>query len=175
MANLLRMTVTGDDVVQARLRALADRAHPVVDGALFTWGKDVMAESQEQFVPVDTGVLRASGHVVTPRRSKGPVSAEAAALTAFRPESVTVALGYGGPACAYALSVHENPRSGRTGGVSPSGRPYAHWATVGQWKYLETPFKAWAPMVPRYIAAAIQTAERTIKSLKGGILRGARH
>jgi hypothetical protein len=45
------------------------------------------------------------------------------------------------------LSVHENPRAGKTGGVSPQGKPYAKtkggkglWAKTGKWKYLEDPF-----------------------------------
>lgn len=39
----------------------------------------------------------------------------------------------------YAAYIHEHPRSGQTGGRSPSGAPYYRWARVGQWKYLEQP------------------------------------
>ena len=55
---------------------------------------------------------------------------------------VTVAMGYGDAAVAYAAAVHENARAGKTGGTSPSGRRYKHWAAVGSWKYLELPFLA---------------------------------
>lgn len=43
----------------------------------------------------------------------------------------------------YALKVHENPRSGNTGGSSPRGKLYrdGSYSTVGQWKFLETPLK----------------------------------
>lgn len=55
-----------------------------------------------------------------------------------------------GFAAIYAMAVHENPRAGRTGGVSPSGRKYTAgrttsgrrsnrkvYSTVGGWKFLE--------------------------------------
>jgi hypothetical protein len=52
-------------------------------------------------------------------------------------------MGAIGFTAVYALKIHENPRSGSTGGASPRGREYARgsFATVGQWKYLETPLK----------------------------------
>jgi hypothetical protein len=48
-----------------------------------------------------------------------------------------------GFSAVYAAKTHENPRSGNTGGVSPSGRPYPEgsYAVVGQYKFLETPLK----------------------------------
>jgi hypothetical protein len=49
-----------------------------------------------------------------------------------------VAVGY---TVVYATRVHENPRSGRTAGVSPSGRRYKKWSKVGKWKFLEDPLK----------------------------------
>ena len=62
-----------------------------------------------------------------------------AALDPRIPDEVSAVLGFGGPATPYALAVHENPRAGKTGGVSPSGKRYKHWAEVGQWKFLEIP------------------------------------
>lgn len=49
--------------------------------------------------------------------------------------SMSLELGFSAP---YAEAVHENPRAGRTGGVSPKGRRYRKWAHVGQWRYLAT-------------------------------------
>lgn len=48
-----------------------------------------------------------------------------------------------GFSAAYALKTHENPRSGKTGGVSPSGYQYKKgtWSKVGFWKFLENPLK----------------------------------
>lgn len=91
---------------------------------LYMAGEYIMAQSKD-LAPVDTGNLRASGFVELPDVS-GAV--------------VNVKLGYGGFSAAYALMVHENPRAGKTGGLSPSGRKYKTWAKVGQWKYLEKPF-----------------------------------
>lgn len=51
-----------------------------------------MTEAKER-TPVDTGALRASGHVETPEVSPGEVS---------------VTLAFGGPAIGYAIYVHEN-------------------------------------------------------------------
>lgn len=94
----------------------------------------VLAEAKK-LTPVVTGNLRGSGYT----ESGGT------------PERPTEAIGF---SAVYALSVHENPRSGKTGGVSPSGREYTAgtlpsgrkstrkiWSTVGQWKFLETPLK----------------------------------
>jgi hypothetical protein len=49
---------------------------------------------------------------------------------------VTGAVSY---TARYAFDVHENPRSGRTGGVSPTGQAYRYWAREGSFKYLEQP------------------------------------
>ena len=99
----------------------------------------IMDDSKSNYVPVETGTLRSSGLVEPPVVEGG---------------RVVVTLGYGGPAAPYALSVHENPRSGKTGGVSPSGRKYRRWAKVGEWKYLSTPFE----LARRAISLAVKVA-----------------
>jgi len=72
--------------------------------------------------PVDTGRLRASGHVDPPKIVK---------------KRVFVAMGFGGPAAGYALIVHETPPPGQgTGGRTARHRPPT------QWKFLEVPFLA---------------------------------
>jgi hypothetical protein len=71
---------------------------------------------------------------------------------------VTAVVGYGGPAAPYALKVHENPRSGKTGGISPRGKKYRSWATVGEWKYLEKAVQTWAPKVPEILAKHLRRA-----------------
>lgn len=50
--------------------------------------------------------------------------------------TIDVTLGFNTP---YAYAVHQNPRSGHTGGRSPSGQRYKKWAHVGQSKYLKGP------------------------------------
>lgn len=91
---------------------------------LFSEATMIMADSQMNYVPVDTGALRNSGFV-----GKVEVSRNKA----------TIEFGYGGIAAKYAAWVHEHPRSGKTGGESPSGKKYKHWANTGGWKFLEIP------------------------------------
>jgi len=127
----------------------------------------VLRESRKE-VPVATGNLRNSGYVAVSNgktktwggmRGKGAekmqadrdraVSSGVAEAKAKRfPAAV---IGY---SAVYALSVHENRRSGRTGGVSPRGKRYTSgrtesgrkstrvvWAEKGKWKFLEDPLK----------------------------------
>ena len=121
------VTVQGTKGILDALKALGEQAMPALGQSLYEEAEAVMATSKEQYVPVDTGVLRNTGYVAAPEQL-GPL--------------VSVEVGFGGPAAPYALAVHENPRAGKTGGVSPQGKPYKHWARVGEWKYLETPMKA---------------------------------
>lgn len=118
------ITVTGIDDVLTALTNVGVDVPKVLGRALYQEGLALAAEA-DALVPRDTGNLAASQFVTPP--SGVPVQ---------------VVVGYGGAAAPYALAVHENPRSGRTGGVSPQGKAYKHFARVGQWKYLETPFKA---------------------------------
>jgi len=119
-----KIILTGDKALIRKLQDI-NRRHPaIIDAALFKTANDIMKDSKENFVPVDTTNLQASGHTELPER-KG--------------NKVTVTIGYGGAAAPYALAVHENPRSGKTQGTGPSGQKYKTWAQVGEWKYLETP------------------------------------
>lgn len=74
-------------------------------------------------VPVDRGGLRASRF--GPKLTRGG-------------DTIEATIGYSAP---YARRTHENPRAGRTGGMSPSGRRYRHWAKVGRWHYLSDAMK----------------------------------
>lgn len=73
------------------LAAWGDKAVEADGRALYRLGEQIMAESKRR-VPVDTGNLRASGHVQAPKTEN---------------LSVSVTLGYGGPGVGYALPVHE--------------------------------------------------------------------
>ena len=127
MGLTFKMELTGADSVKAVLKQLEADAGPAMRAALYQEGTELLNESKE-LCPIDTGTLIGSAYIE-----------ESNNADVTTPE---VIVGYGGAAAPYALSVHENPRSGHTGGVSPSGRKYKHWAQVGQWKYLETPFKS---------------------------------
>lgn len=114
----------GVKVHSATAQIAGDRLTELLAVMLYREAEEIMARSKSQYVPVDTGTLRSSGTVLPPVVEGGKVS---------------VTFGYGGAAAPYALRVHENPRSGKTEGVSPSGAKYSSWAKVGQWKYLEVP------------------------------------
>ena len=118
--------IKGIDRFEQLLKQYGDKLGGALAVALYEEGTLIMTDSKDNYVPVDQGTLKDSGHVMEPR---------------LEGTELIVELGYGGPAAPYALSVHENPRSGKTEGISPSGRKYKHWAAVGQWKYLEIPFK----------------------------------
>lgn len=126
---MVDLKLSGDKQLQAAVKALHDGALPAAQAALYRFADEVIGDSKEHYVPVDDGHLRASGFV---RDESGPSVAQ-------------VSLGFGGAAAPYAIAVHENPRAGKTGGVSPSGSTYKTWARTGEWKYLETPLKLRSP------------------------------
>lgn len=96
-------------------------------GALYQFGESVMTEAKV-LCPVDTGNLRASGHVQAPRIENG---------------DILVTLGFGGPAASYAIVVHEDLTARHT---------------TGQAKYLELPLLQNAPKLKGFVAAAIKRA-----------------
>jgi hypothetical protein len=109
---------------------------------LTKWGEQTMGEIKgNPDVPVMDGQLRASG-VVLPVEVSGDTS--------------VLTIGFGGPAAPYAVRVHENPRSGKTGGMSPSGRKYRKWAQVGAYKFLEGPMARNGSKVPEAIAGEVR-------------------
>ena len=105
-----------------------------------------MTKSKRDFVPVDLGNLRSSGHVEDPE---------------FTRASVSVRLVYGGPSAPYALAVHEHPSdssppSWREGDVEfhPSGRGP---------KYLERPLLEAIPGLPVRLARRMQITEEDLR------------
>lgn len=136
--------------------------------------KTVLDVAKEK-TPFATGNLYHSGFVVwkTPRTVRSHTSGRfvnppdkktemiAARMTVEREEEIAQAImqvsaitddltSIVGFSAFYALEVHENPRSGQTGGVSPSGKwiyPEGTWADNGEWKFLENAVKETAPVV----------------------------
>jgi hypothetical protein len=81
------------------------------EAALFEEAETIMAVSRDDFVPVDEGTLKGTGHVGNTERHGG---------------EIRVTLGYGGPAEAYAEAVHQHlsdtsPPSWRTAEASGHG------------------------------------------------------
>lgn len=105
----MRLEMEGIDRLRNIIRTRPDIAVRALAEGLYTEANLIMTRSKADFVPVDLGTLRGSGHVQDPETDR---------------TKVTVTMGYGGAASAYALVQHE-----RT--------DYHH--TVGQAKYLEQP------------------------------------
>ena len=93
------------------------------NAGIFKAGLYLLAESKKQ-TPVVSGFLRNSGYIASDYKTKG----------------ASVYVGYH---AIYAAKTHENPRTGKTEGKSPSGQKYPpnSWSAVGKWKFLEDPLK----------------------------------
>jgi len=64
-----------------------------MSSAVYIEANIIIGDSQENYVPVDHGVLKSSARVSTPE---------------WEGDEVVVTLSYGGAAIAYALAVHEH-------------------------------------------------------------------
>jgi hypothetical protein len=139
MAISYNVKVTGLEEVLKNLAAYGERARQAADAAVYEEAQAIEQTSVTRYVPVDTGQLRSDMAFVDTVKREG--------------EIVSCTFGYRGP---YAASVHENPRAGRTGGwppnphdpplfrwidgrIVPIGGQRKTWASVGQFKFLETP------------------------------------
>jgi len=154
MANV-GVQVIGMKTLLGNLAQLGAEGPTAIEAGMYRAASEILGDSQE-LVPVDTGTLRASGYAQTAQFLTGGPSAEPLHQDVTDEVKVTATVGYGGPATPYALAVHENPRAGKTGGVSPQGKPYPHWAQTGQWKYLETAAKDHASRLAETVAAAVR-------------------
>lgn len=140
------MSLTFELDTRAFEAALTEYAGKTLPGGiargLTKWGEETMGEIKgTPDVPVMDGQLRATG-VVLPVEVSG--------------DTLTLTLGFGGPAAPYAVKTHENPRAGKTGGVSPSGRRYKKWARVGGYKFLEAPMARNGHKVPDAISGEVR-------------------
>ena len=148
----------GLDKVVANLNKEIAKRETKCQAGLVQAGLLIRAESQK-LTPVVTGNLRNSAYVVSSKgahagqggrvqdpgshvnvmnRSKGECQTSASPM---------VIIGF---SANYAIFVHENPRAGKTGGVSLKGAVYKPevgsgrivYSTVGQWKFLEVALKS---------------------------------
>lgn len=115
----------GVDVVIGRLQRLAQRVPQQVGAAMRAEAEIEMTEAKQR-TPVDTGALRASGHVEGPN---------------FRGRDIEVIYGFGGPSVNYAIRVHEDLEV---------------YHRTGQAKYLESVLLESEPYMAGRIADRIQ-------------------
>lgn len=145
--------VRGAEQVIANLRALGAAMPAAAGRALYRFAEsEIVPVAKSDYAPVVTGTLRSS------IRTEPPVISATVA-------SVRVAAG--GGAAKYGLRVHENPRTGQTGGLSPSGRRYKRWSRVGQWKYLEIPARLAAADGSGFAREAGVELQEVIRGLRG--------
>lgn len=111
MPDIISVGVRGSEAFIRKLRGLGPAALSTAGGSLYRSAEAIMTKSKDEYVPVDTGNLRRTGHVDRPK------------IEGFK---ISVQMGYGGTAATYAITVHESNRAYRSG---------------KQWKYLETPTK----------------------------------
>jgi hypothetical protein len=118
----------GADTLQRRIASLSPEILRQVEAALLEQAEAVMADSKEHYVPVDVAALKNSGHVQPPVSTGNELS---------------ITLGYGGAARAYAIVQHER-------------MDFRH--TVGGPKYLERPLLAAAARIRAALHAAVRKA-----------------
>jgi hypothetical protein len=119
--------IKGTDELRRILSVAGPQAPRALAGPLYRFARQyILLPAKQRFVPVVTSALKNSLQI------EGPT---------INGSVVTVLVGAGGQSAPYAVKVHENPRAGKTGGTSPSGKKYARYSRVGQWKYLEQPAK----------------------------------
>jgi len=127
-----RIVITGAAKLRRKLSAAGPLAQTALAAAVVEEQEKVMAKAKA-ITPVDTGTLRASGHVSPPKVGAG---------------SVEVIAGFGGAASAYAVVQHER-------------LDYAH--PTGQAKFLEEPFLQAAPQIPRNLARGVEMALQRLR------------
>ena len=137
--------MTGYEETLRRARSIQAAIPPAIAGALHREAKRMMSASQD-LVPIVSGQLHGSAYVTSPRID-GPV--------------ISVELGYN---ARHAIVTHENPRAGKTGGVSPKGKYYPEgtYSRTGQWKFLDTPVYQMAGTMKQRIGADVYTQLRSM-------------
>lgn len=163
----IEMSIKGQKKTMLQLRNAADNMMDSLARAMFKEAEGIMRLSKKK-IPVDQGTLRVSGFVRMPVIKKRSL---------LRSASVTVTMGYGGAAKAYAVFVHEGtgPAVGKPAFMPPVA-VFEQWAkrvlgdeslgfvvarSVGQKglkprKYLEEPFRLRARGMAGKLAARVR-------------------
>lgn len=138
----MNFKLTGQDEMRRRLETIAKKVPDRIAEALNVEAEKISTDSARNYVPVREGVLRASRYVRNPE---------------IKGREISVEIGYGGAASAYAIAIHEHPSrydppswEGVTVGFSPRGRGP---------KYLERPLKEAVKGMAERLAAVIDIEE----------------
>jgi hypothetical protein len=90
----VRSTLKGVKELTKKLREVTRDLEKQQMKALKIEGERIMTDSKQNYVPVDKGTLRSSGIVSDPVKEG---------------DTISISLGYGGAAAAYATALHEYP------------------------------------------------------------------
>ena len=151
MADRATLEIKGLEQMTARLRALATVAPRAAGAALYREGERIMTDAKQR-TPVDTGALRASGHVLPPTQTMN---------------GIEVILGFGGPAgignqgetnkddVGYAVYVHEDLTASHEKKLSKkeAAKRGSAFGDIGEAKFLEKAIMAAAPGFAERVAA----------------------
>lgn len=133
----------GTRAMQRKIERIARDFPNKVEQSLRVEAELVMTDSKKNFVPVDLGTLRSSGHVGSVERAGRDLS---------------VTLDYGGASAPYALAVHEHPSTHSP--PSWEGKAVtdiSNWSLDGRGpKYLERPLNNALKGMARRIAASLR-------------------
>ena len=132
----MSFTLLGVEAMRRRLGQIGQGFDNAVEKALRAEAEAIMARSKAAFVPVNVGTLKGSGFVNDVVR-KG--------------KDVSVVLGFGGDAEAYALAVHEHP----SGASPPSWGDRPVNFKRGGPKYLSKPMDEAVPGMDNRIAKIV--------------------
>lgn len=121
--------ITGLTELERALAQIGAQAVDLAANALEAEAEIEMTEAKRR-TPVDTGALRASGHVGRAKRDAG---------------EITVRLSFGGPSAPYAVYVHENLEA---------------YHPTGQAKFLEGTLAESAPHLASRVAARMRRMSR---------------
>lgn len=127
-----KLDLLGSEELKKKIRQLPHVALKAAAASMYRTAEEIMADSKDNYVPIDTGNLKSTGHVSLVKESDSEVS---------------VQLKYGGPAAQYAIPVHEINKNYRNG---------------KQWKYLETPLKAHSKDVIKNLEKDLDKAFSTL-------------
>lgn len=142
------MSMSGVDEVMRALNEAVSKIEKATYRGLVLTAMEIKADSQKM-TPLVTSNLRNSAFIATFDRIydnplfKGNDANKAAQehtlkSTTYRNLAALENCVYIGYTASYAYYAHENPRSGKTEGISPSGIIYkpGTFSTVGQYKFL---------------------------------------
>jgi len=142
----VQVILTGATKAAQQLHAAAMSGGPAAASALYQEAELIMTAAKTDYVPVDTGTLRASGFVELPTVTE---------------RGATIQFGFGGAAAPYAVVVHEDLTKRHT---------------VGQAKYLELPLKArlagMAAVVRQRVNDATRQAIQRLRKVEANVRAG---